>query len=115
MVVWNRPEVTLCISQGVKFQLLSNQLAKQNVIITIVIIIIYPLTARVVLSTTNDLATSFCHFSLFSTALWHLANSRPVHSLMLSSHRFLCLPCLLPKVEQNVIGGGKTPSFSSTF
>ena len=34
--------------------------------------------------------------SLFSTALWDLLNSRPVHSLMLSSHLFLCLPCLLP-------------------
>ena len=46
--------------------------------------------------TTDDFATSFLHFSLFSTALWHLANSRPVHFLMLSSHLFLCLPCLLP-------------------
>ena len=44
--------------------------------------------------TTDDFATSFLHFSLFSTALWKLANSRPVHSLM-SSHLFLCLPCLL--------------------
>ena len=44
--------------------------------------------------TTDDFATSFLHFSLFSTAL--LANSRPVHSLMLSFHLFLCLPCLLP-------------------
>ena len=32
----------------------------------------------------------------FSTALWDLANSRPVHYLMLSSHLFLCLPCLFP-------------------
>ena len=43
-----------------------------------------------------DFATSFLRFSLFSTALCDLANSRPVHSLMLSSHLFLCLPCLLP-------------------
>ena len=35
--------------------------------------------------TTDDFTTSFLHFSLFSTALWDLANSRPVHSLMLSS------------------------------
>ena len=34
--------------------------------------------------TTNGFTTSFLHFSRFSTALWHLANSRPVHSLMLS-------------------------------
>ena len=45
--------------------------------------------------TTDDFATSFLHFSLFSTALWNLQNSWPVHSLM-SSHLFLCLPCLLP-------------------
>ena len=42
--------------------------------------------------TTHDFATSFLHFSLFSTALWDLANSRPVHCLMLSFHLFLCLP-----------------------
>ena len=46
--------------------------------------------------TTDDFTISFLHFSLFSTALWDLPNSRPVHSLMLSSHLFLCLPCLLP-------------------
>ena len=46
--------------------------------------------------TTDDFATSFLHFSLFSTAPWDLANSRPVYSLMLSSHLFLCPPCLLP-------------------
>ena len=46
--------------------------------------------------TTDDFATSFLHFPLFSTALWDLVNYRPVHSLMLSSHLFLCLPCLLP-------------------
>ena len=32
--------------------------------------------------TTDDFATSFLHFSLFSTALWDLVNPRPVHSLM---------------------------------
>ena len=46
--------------------------------------------------TTDDFATSFLHFSLFSTALWDLPNSGPVHFLMLSSHLFLCPPCLLP-------------------
>ena len=35
------------------------------------------------LGTTDDFTTSFLHFSLFSTALWDLANSRPVNSLML--------------------------------
>ena len=46
--------------------------------------------------TTDDFTNSFLHFSLSSTALWDLANSRPGHSLMLSSHLFFCLPCLLP-------------------
>ena len=46
--------------------------------------------------TTDDFAISFLHFSLFSTALLDLANSWPDHSLTLSSHLFLCLPCLLP-------------------
>ena len=46
--------------------------------------------------TTDDFTASFLHFPPFSTALWDLANSRPVHSLILSSHLFLCLPCLLP-------------------
>ena len=45
--------------------------------------------------TMDDFVISFLHFSLFSTALWDLPNSRPVHSLMFSSH-FCCLPCLLP-------------------
>ena len=46
--------------------------------------------------TTDDFTTSFLHFPLFSTALWDLANSRPVHSPILSSHLFACLSCLLP-------------------
>ena len=39
--------------------------------------------------TTDNFVTNFLHFSLFSTALWDLVNSTPVHSLMLSSHLFL--------------------------
>ena len=46
--------------------------------------------------TTDDFATSFLHFSRSTTALWDVANSNPVHSLMLSFHLFFCLPCLLP-------------------
>ena len=63
--------------------------------IIIIIIITYPLTVKS-LGTTDDFTTSFLHFSLSSTALWDLANSRPVHSLRLSSHLFFCLPCLFP-------------------
>ena len=56
----------------------------------------YPLTVGDTSSITDDFTISFLHFSLFSTALWGLVNSRPVHSLMLSSHLFFCLLCLLP-------------------
>ena len=42
--------------------------------------------------TTDDFTTSFLHFSLFSTALWDLANSRPVHSPFVFPSLFLfCL------------------------
>ena len=55
----------------------------------------YPLTAEVAGApqmTSQPVSSIF----LFSTALWDLANSRPVHSLVLSSHINPCLPCLLP-------------------
>ena len=45
---------------------------------------------------TDDFTTSFLQFSLFFTALWDLANSRPVSSLMLSSRLFFDLPCPPP-------------------
>ena len=46
--------------------------------------------------TTVDFTTSFLHSSLFSAFRSMMFHSRPVHSLMLSSHRFLCLPLRLP-------------------
>ena len=63
---------------------------------TTIIIIIYPLSARVV-GAPQMLSQSLSSiFPLFPTALWDLANLRPVHYLMLFSHFFLYLPCLLP-------------------
>ena len=44
----------------------------------------------------RSLQNQFPPFPLLSTALWDLANHRPVQSQMLSSHLFLCLPCLPP-------------------
>ena len=58
--------------------------------------------------TTHDFANSFLHFPLFSTAFWDLKNSRPIHSLMLSSHLFLCLPSLLPPFTSLKDGFGQT-------
>ena len=48
------------------------------------------------LRTTNDFVIGFLHFSSFSIALWVLLNSKPVHSLMLSSPFLVFLPCFLP-------------------
>ena len=45
--------------------------------------------------TTDDVATIPFHSSLSSAALRESPNHIPVHSLMLSSHLFLCLPLLL--------------------
>ena len=55
----------------------------------------YPLTERVVWAP-QIILQPFLLFPLFSTVFWDLANSRPVHFLMLSSDLFFCLPCLLP-------------------
>ena len=57
------------------------------------------------LGATDDFLTRFPHFSVYPTAQWDSAKSRPVHSLMLSSHLFsVCLvffplftvPCVSP-------------------
>ena len=62
----------------------------------IIIIIIIPLTARVVGAPQIILQPVFSIFPCSPQPSGTCQNSRPVHSLMLSSHLFLCLPCLLP-------------------
>ena len=52
----------------------------------------YPVTLEGRRSTTDEFATIPFHFVLFSAALVELAKSIPVHSLILSSHLFFCLP-----------------------
>ena len=46
--------------------------------------------------TTDELATIPFHLVLFSAAKVGLAKSIPVHSLILSSHLFFCLPLFFP-------------------
>ena len=58
------------------------------------IIIIYPVTTKVVGAPQIILQPVSSIFPC-SPLPSDLANSRPVHSLMLSSHLFLCPPCLL--------------------
>ena len=55
-------------------------------------ILFYPITLGGCRGTTDEFATIPFHLDLFSAALVELARSIPVHSLILSSHLFFCLP-----------------------
>ena len=68
-----------------------------SVVVFMKIIIIYPLTARVVG------ALQMISQPVSSIFPCPPLPSRPVHSLMLSSHLFLCLPCLLPPFKIDTI------------
>ena len=58
-------------------------------------ILFYPITLEGRRGTTDEFATTPFHLDLFSAALVELAKSIPVHSLILSSHLFFCLPLFL--------------------
>ena len=58
-------------------------------------ILLYPITLEGRRGTTDEFATIPFHLDLFSAALVELAKSIPVHSLILSSQLFFCLPLFL--------------------
>ena len=58
-------------------------------------ILFYPITLEGRRGTTDEFATAPFHLDLYSAALVELAKSIPVHSLILSSHLFFCLPLFL--------------------
>ena len=58
-------------------------------------ILFYHITLEGRRGTTDEFATIPFHLDLFSAALVELAKSIPVHSLILSSHLFFCLPLFL--------------------
>ena len=58
-------------------------------------ILFYPVTLEGRRGTTDEFATIPFHLDLFSADLVELAKSIPVHSLILSSHLFFCLPLFL--------------------
>ena len=58
-------------------------------------ILFYPITLEGRRGNTDEFATIPFHLDLFSAALVELAKSIPVHSLILSSHLFFCLPLFL--------------------
>ena len=64
--------------------------------------------------TADDLTTSFLHFSLFYTALWDLANSRPVQHCLFLTRQSLPVPEELlhifsETILQGTLGGWATP------
>ena len=78
--------LNIAISQGfIKFSSIHN----------IYSILFYPITLEGRRGTTDEFATIPFHLDLFSAALVELAKSIPVHSLILSSHLFFCLPLFL--------------------
>ena len=60
-----------------------------------ILFLFYPITLGGRRGTTDEFATIPFHLDLFSAALVELAKSIPVHSLILSSHLFFCLPLFL--------------------
>ena len=59
-------------------------------------ILFYPITLEGCWGTTYEFTTIPFHLVQFSADLVELAKSIPVHSLMLSSHLFFCLPFFFP-------------------
>ena len=71
------------------------RLASFGQLVLIYSILFCPITLEGRRGTINEFATMPFHLDLFSTALVGLAKSIPVHSLILSSHLFFCLPLIL--------------------
>ena len=69
--------------------------ASNEITILFYSILFYPITLEGRRGTTDEFATTTFHLDLFSAALVELAKSIPVHSLILSSHLFFCLPLFL--------------------
>ena len=67
----------------------------QNIFVKIYSVLFCPITLEGRRGTTDEFATVPFHLDLFSAALVELAKSIPVHSLILSSHLFFCLPLFL--------------------
>ena len=72
-----------------------DDLGKQPIVLTLFYSLFYPITLGGHWGTTDEFATIPFHLDLFSAALVELAKSIPVHSLILSSHLFFCLPLFL--------------------
>ena len=79
----------------VKFELDNGRHFHAPITVNFYSILFYPITLESRRGTTDEFATIPFHLVLFSAALVELAKSIPVHSLVLSSHLFFCLPLFL--------------------
>ena len=92
-----RPRIIIIIQVHSK-KVYSREIKKYqlyHLIISLYSILFYPITLEGRRGTTDEFATIPFHLDLFSAALVELAKSIPVHSLILSSHLFFCLPLFL--------------------
>ena len=87
--IWPTRQPNNSFSVNFAYKLLSTIIAR------VYSILFYPITLEVRRGTTDEFATIPFHLDLFSAALVELAKSIPVHSLILSSHLFFCLPLFL--------------------
>ena len=71
------------------------ELYAKSLFCAIFFFLFYPRTLEDRRGTTDEFATIPFHTVLFSAARVELAKSNPVHSLILSSHLFFCLPLFL--------------------
>ena len=76
-------------------------------------LLFHPITFENRRGTTDEFATTFFHLVLFSAALAELGESIPVHSLILSSHLFFCLPCFHFTVPCRIVNA--KPEHLETF
>ena len=79
----------------IKGTLLDFNLTSLKLVLCRISILFYPTTLEGRRGTTDEFATIPFHLVLFSAVLAELAKSIPVHSLILSSHLFFCLPLFL--------------------
>ena len=94
--------IRLCIQYSILPGYLCKHIVKHD--IQSILFLFYPITLEGRRGTTDEFATIPVHLDLFSAALVELAKSIPVHSLILSSHLFFCLPLFMPQTSKKLRG-----------
>ena len=90
--ILNYPNLFTCVDNvtAIDYNILVD-----NFTYNVISILFYPITLEGRRGTTDEFATIPFHLDMFSASLVELAKSILVHSLILSSHLFFCLPLFL--------------------